>query len=521
MASSRTSIGLYCEYNMGGLCYDSSGNIYVIGCSNWSASEAYIKKSTDGGQTFNTVGTINGSGIGWPGGSHPSYITATIDGNNVIHILCADTTPHMAYNTFDTSNNSFGTWYYGFTKVDSMFAIGCDENNKPHIVCSPSSDYVVYANKTGADWSSWENVSTASSIYWRFTSISVVDSTHIYFSYYQSSEKKIYKRAKISGSFGSETSWTNTTQLSYGNRHAGYDGTIYYQGANNVDGGPGSMFVDDTLLDNNTMGHGTSYFANAITVVGDTLIAFFTNSSDYLAYYYKKIGGNWQGPVQLQGNYYVRGCVTVQSYRYNNQTTQVGVWYRQTGTPGGGYFEYFNAPGFETSSAHAYLRGMTSTSSSKPANVQSGTMVRGSKPCYIFAAGEDLVPDSDIANQTGWVNEADGSTLFTSLADSSDATFVKKVVGQVGDYFEVGLSDVQFTPISTAHHLIIWRFEQTTGVNMVIKIELRQNTTVIATDQVTLSGTMTEHMSVLTQAEVNNISDYSALRFRVTIVSIP
>ena len=149
-------------------------------------------------------------------------------------------------------------------------------------------------------------------------------------------------------------------------------------------------------------------------------------------------------------------------------------------------------------------------------------MPRSSKSCYIFAVGEDLVPDSDIANQTGWQNEASGSTLYASLADSSDSTYVWKQPAAANDYFEVSLSNLQYGALSTAGHLIIWRVENLSGQTVVVKIELRKGTsTVIASDQQTLTGSVIEYIKKLTQSEVNNIGgDYSDLRLRCSVVSV-
>ncbi len=148
-------------------------------------------------------------------------------------------------------------------------------------------------------------------------------------------------------------------------------------------------------------------------------------------------------------------------------------------------------------------------------------MVRGTKPCYMLGVGEDLIPDGDIGTQGVWKNEAGGSTLAPSLADSSDATYVYgESPRQAGDYFEVSLSNPQYSLYPTAAHLIIWRTKNNSVQTLVVKLEIKQDTTVIATDQQTLTGSILEFVKKLTQAEVNQISNYNNLRARYTVVSV-
>lgn len=148
----------------------------------------------------------------------------------------------------------------------------------------------------------------------------------------------------------------------------------------------------------------------------------------------------------------------------------------------------------------------------------STTAVKANKLSYLDGYGQILVPTSDVTGGL-WQNEASGSTLYTSLADSNDGTYAWYQTAKVNDYFEVALGD----PVNpdTGTHVIVWKVYRKAGTQSVtLKLELRQGTTVIASDSRVLTDTHQEFSKVLTAGEVSSITDYSDLRARVIIEAI-
>jgi hypothetical protein len=142
-----------------------------------------------------------------------------------------------------------------------------------------------------------------------------------------------------------------------------------------------------------------------------------------------------------------------------------------------------------------------------------------SKSAYLKGDAQVLLPDSDVTVGS-WKNEANGSVLYPSLADSSNSTYAWYNHAVVNDYFEVGLSN----PVGTfsGAHTLVWIAYKKAGTQSVsLKCELRQGTsTVIASDTQTITGSVATFSKLLSSAEVASISDYADLRIRVTIMSV-
>jgi hypothetical protein len=138
---------------------------------------------------------------------------------------------------------------------------------------------------------------------------------------------------------------------------------------------------------------------------------------------------------------------------------------------------------------------------------------------YLRGTGQELLPVQDITID-GFINEASGTTLYPSLADSSDSTYIWKDNVQTGDYFEV-LLDVP-TPLEAGNYYLRFRIYRKDGTAQAnLKFELRQGLdTSICFDTQTTSGSIIEYSHQLTSDEIANITDWDDLRIRVTMMGI-
>ena len=155
----------------------------------------------------------------------------------------------------------------------------------------------------------------------------------------------------------------------------------------------------------------------------------------------------------------------------------------------------------------AYLTGKSSDSSSISA--------------YMAVTGEILVPDSDI-DDGNWVNEVSGTNLYPSIADENNATYVWIDGGVVSDAFEVGLSNPSGS-VPAGKHVIHWVIENIDAASTpTVKVQLYQNTTLIAerSQEFVYADGEIEIFYELTSGEIANITDYSALKFKVTIEAV-
>jgi hypothetical protein len=108
------------------------------------------------------------------GAGNCAWMHAAIDSNDNIHIIAtadADATRSVAYAIYDTGTDTLGTWEEAASYADAVpfypgVVIALDSNDKPHVlyvdaVTSKGSlqDGIYYVEKTGASWSTKEQVS--------------------------------------------------------------------------------------------------------------------------------------------------------------------------------------------------------------------------------------------------------------------------------------------------------------------------------------------------------------------------
>lgn len=177
----------------------------------------------------------------------------------------------------------------------------------------------------------------------------------------------------------------------------------------------------------------------------------------------------------------------------------------------------------ELDSQTAYLNGSDDAKDNQLAYLFGNVAVSSSTGAWLWADQyEELVPDGDTAVNS-WLNEAQGSTLWPSIDEwpfqDSDYVYFDDPSGT--EYFEVSLTDPEGDTDPTGIHTIIWRAGKLQGdETVVMKCELYEISTLIATDQQTITSSFQTFEYNLTQGEVDNISNYDNLRLRFTVVSV-
>jgi hypothetical protein len=145
----------------------STGTKYAIYLN--TLGNLAIYKNIDGTPTLDNsdpATVVHGAGvIGW--------VHAAVDSGDDIHILCACTseqTRDIAYCIYDTSAAQFGSWEEAANYTEAAPSnpgcnIAIDSSDKPRILfvdavkmTGSTQDNVYYADKTGASWSSAEQV---------------------------------------------------------------------------------------------------------------------------------------------------------------------------------------------------------------------------------------------------------------------------------------------------------------------------------------------------------------------------
>ena len=148
-----------------------------------------------------------------------------------------------------------------------------------------------------------------------------------------------------------------------------------------------------------------------------------------------------------------------------------------------------------SSSKSSYTKGLFSSAYSKSDYLKGSsyapTNTSTSKSAYLKGVGENINPDADVTVGS-WVDEDGHTTLYPSVADSSDSTYVKYVGATVDSYFEVALSNPVATVV-TGNHFFVWRAYRGAETTVTVKCELRQGaSTTIATDTQELGTTVIE-----------------------------
>lgn len=124
-------------------------------------------------------------------------------------------------------------------------------------------------------------------------------------------------------------------------------------------------------------------------------------------------------------------------------------------------------------------------------------------------------PSSDIENPGGWTV----TPLWEKIDEEpfDDGDYLISPRSATGDSFTIGLSGVIDPGVHTDH---VVRIRVKTGVSGTFKFELLQGAVVIKdSGDVVLTTAFAEYNMTLSEAEASNITDYTALRVRVTAVA--
>jgi hypothetical protein len=147
-----------------------------------------------------------------------------------------------------------------------------------------------------------------------------------------------------------------------------------------------------------------------------------------------------------------------------------------------------------------------------------------SQPAFAEAIGERLHPDGDISASTGWKREDNStSNLYQSIDEYpyDDSDYVWYDDAPVGRYFEVSLENPSYPTVGSGEVKIVWRTRRRAGAQtLTIKVELREGTTVIASDSKQLTDSDTTHVYQLSGAEKGSITDWTNLRLRFIVTAV-
>jgi len=171
----------------------------------------------------------------------------------------------------------------------------------------------------------------------------------------------------------------------------------------------------------------------------------------------------------------------------------------------------------------SYLKGQDTGTDSSPAHLTGQSTAQSSSSAFAKADDyEPLIPDGNITIGS-WKNESEGSSLWSSIDEYpySDSDYVYYDGAAGSESFEVSLSDPNGDPLPDGIHTISWRAGQIAGTGtIVMKVELMQGAVLICTDQQTITDSFQTFEHTLTQDEINDITDYTDLRLRFTVVSV-
>lgn len=180
----------------------------------------------------------------------------------------------------------------------------------------------------------------------------------------------------------------------------------------------------------------------------------------------------------------------------------------------------------QTDSQSAYTYGQATATDAQPAFAEGfQDQLSESTPAYIYGAGEIIYPDGDISQSGSWKREDEStSNLYVSIDEQpgyNDSDYVYHGSPIATDYFEVTLSDPQYISVTAGEVRVFWRASRISGTaTTTIKVELRENTTVIASDTQTVTDSYQTFDFTLTQGERDNITDWTDLRLRFIVESI-
>lgn len=553
----------------------SGGNIYVFGLT-FPGSNLAIYKSTNNGSSFSSLTSVTCTTI--HGGS-TYYITgldAVIDGSGIIHVLCqtdlSAATRDVAYCTFDTSNDTWGTW----TEVTStpydtggsrQCSIAIDSSDKLHILYtnvtrSKGTNYtnICYKNNVSGSWSTEEVVSTGTNTYNYWSPVILVRNSDIVEAlYYRASDSVVFYRTRTSGSWGSESSLTNSSGDAHSSLISTTGGTVYRYtktATPNED-----LYENDSLIISDVNYYGANYQNNIRYLV----YTEFTGIGDGYVHLQKNSGSGWGGDEVLEASGPCYGIVTEWSYNreyqngrinylydYNNNNIYFGykqlsanVTTSKSAYMYGAYAGRTNKSAFingvgnadpavtylalyiasvgsgasVNSNKAAFIKGKSSTSSNKSAYVFGKLGAITNKAAFILGISNPMVAISDVATSGTWKNQVGGtSNLYQSIDETTinDTDFIICETPTAGNYYECNLTKLTNVPKS-GDIVVFIRARDTTGSNGKITVQFRQDSTIISSSVRTLTSTAYVHYFTLSAAERQNVTDWTKLRVRVII----
>jgi len=497
----------------------SNGTIYVFGtlAGGSYSNGLYIWKSTDDGASFTSLTYVSDQTMfGNSGWGFGTAVDTALDSSGYIHVICIrsayfyTTGRDLVYALFNTANETWGSWAeaasisgngagYGEPVTFPPPVLRLDSSDKPHIFYRWSYDTgeLRYTNKTGASWLAAETVKDVGinpdALIVSGTTVNAFYESYITSAYYANLRVR-------TTSWGSESAYT-TANASHPGVHAiiaNSSGTIYrYTFLDGADGSDAYFYENDSLaLTLTGRGNGGTWTRFAAGVVNNNirvLVWYDTNAQEIR---YSCTNGStipWTTPRTLVSNIpAIYDIFTEYSFFNKNENTYINLIYVVNTTTLYGYFLQFEPDYY----------------------------IRSSKSAYMNGHANPLLPASDVTIGD-WKNESSGTTLYPSLADSSTSTYVWQDNVIPRQYFEVALAAPEGTVDTTSQHVLSWQGYLKTGtLTTTVTIELRQGSTIIATEEKVLTSSIVEYNHVLTPAEVSSITNYSDLRIRVYVSNV-
>jgi hypothetical protein len=336
-------------------------------------------------------------------------------------------------------------------------------------------------------------------------------------------------RTRTSGSWGTETVVTNGTWAAP-NLADSSTAWHYTFGASGIEEN------NSTISSVVTIEKGLSGAMASVLGVNTKHLFYYLSSGAKICYITNN-GSGWSDEntlVSSSGAY----PVAEWAYNYENQVSQlkrINVVYNYSNIV---YYTYvdFWVPASSSKSAwcrsgwdstgvlHAYVTGAGDVNPAilytalQIGNIETGTSSSTSKSAYLNGTGQILTPSSDITVD-GWVDEEISTTLYPSLADSSNTTYVWHHGANLGEYFEVALSDPSGS-VPDGPMVLWWTAYRKNDQPCSVKCELRQGSTIIATDTRVLIENIESFYKTLTSGERASITDFTDLRIRVVVTGI-
>lgn len=131
----------------------------------------------------------------------------------------------------------------------------------------------------------------------------------------------------------------------------------------------------------------------------------------------------------------------------------------------------------------------------------------------LYVAGTTVRPDGTVTNPGNWVPVGGSATVYEAEADESDTTMTETPDAAVGAAYTVTLSPLQPGPVT-----VTTRGRISSG-SAVLRQELLQGSTVIATWDDTLTTSHANYSHTTTTTQTTSITNFNDLRLRRTWLS--